>query len=197
MTQYNKKYYQENKDRILAQKQSYYQANKESIKNKAKIYYDNNIEAKLEYQKDYASNHKDEKRVYQKKYVARKRNSDPLFKLISNRRSRRYAILKNNKTSQSKELLGCTIQKWKGYLEQRFDENMTWDNYGTYWELDEIIPCSAWDLNDCIEERACWHYLNSQPLKVNLNISKGGANRKDYSKDKAQFLMILRALNII
>jgi len=45
-------------------------------------------------------------------------------------------------------------------------------------QLDEIIPCSAWNLPD--ENEYCWHYLNSQYLLAKDNLSKSNKyNEKD------------------
>ena len=44
--------------------------------------------------------------------------------------------------------------------------------------IDEIIPCSAWNLPD--DNKYCWHYLNSQFLLAEDNLSKFNQyNEKD------------------
>ncbi len=46
------------------------------------------------------------------------------------------------KKSKSHELIGYSSFTLKKHLESLFDTNMTWDNYGKYWEVDHIIPVS-------------------------------------------------------
>lgn len=86
--------------------------------------------------------------------------------------SRINKALKNNKVISSIEYLGCTIQTFKNYLENKFVEGMTWDNYGLVWHIDHIIPVlyNNPTIDDIIKRL---HYLNTQPLWAKENISKG------------------------
>ena len=64
-----------------------------------------------------------------------------------------------------------TGKDWVAYLNGTFERN-----YGhprtddVKVHIDEIIPCSAWDLPT--ENKYCWHYLNSQYLLADENMSK-------------------------
>jgi len=51
---------------------------------------------------------------------------------------------KKNKSKSSIKYLGTTIKEYKKYLESKFEEGMTWENYGM-WEIDHIAPirCKA------------------------------------------------------
>lgn len=67
-----------------------------------------------------------------------------------------------------------TMEEWLKYLHKTFE-----DRYGRpkteedEVHIDEIIPCSAWDLPD--DNKYCWHYLNSQWLLAEDNLSKSGS----------------------
>jgi len=78
---------------------------------------------------------------------------------------------KENKTV---ELLGCSIEECKSYLESKFIEGMSWDNHGLYgWHIDHIIPCASFDLTDPAQQQKCFHYTNLQPLWAEENLKKG------------------------
>ena len=111
---------------------------------------------------------------YKAKYIAEYRK-DPSHKLIHSQRSRiRYALKDIIKCEQSLELIGCTANELKNYLESKFQSGMNWDNYGRDgWHVDHIKPCTAFDLIDPEEQRECFHYTNLQPLWATDNIKKG------------------------
>ena len=72
-------------------------------------------------------------------------------------------------------LIGCSWEKLKLYLESKFETGMTWDNYGYYgWHIDHIIPVSNYDLDNLEELKKCMHYTNLQPLWATDNMKKGG-----------------------
>jgi hypothetical protein len=80
---------------------------------------------------------------------------------------------KSNFTKKSKktsEILGCTFEDFKIYLESKFDENMNWENQGTYWHLDHIIPISSAQTEQ--EVYKLNHYTNFQPLYWLDNLKK-------------------------
>ena len=96
--------------------------------------------------------------------------TDINFKLSVNFRSRiSSALRKRSKKTSSINLLGCSIEEYKLFLEKQFDKNMSWDNYGTYWDIDHIKPCAAFDLTSLEEQKQCFHYSNTQPLSKKEN----------------------------
>lgn len=62
------------------------------------------------------------------------------------------------------------------YIENRFQNGMTWDNYGrgrNKWVVDHIIPISYYDLRGSKEEcYICFNYNNLQPLWAKDNLKK-------------------------
>jgi 5-methylcytosine-specific restriction endonuclease McrA len=95
-------------------------------------------------------------------YHKQKRDEDPLFKLYGNIRSRINVFFKSN-SIKTLDILGCNLNFYKTYLECKFDDNMTWENYGEYWEIDHIIPVS---------KGGSFNYINTQPLPVTENRKK-------------------------
>jgi hypothetical protein len=114
---------------------------------------------------------KRKRREYQKK----KRESDNLFRMTCNLRSRTSIAFRSSywhKKSGLKNLLGCNYKTAFKHIESQFRDGMSWDNYGE-WHIDHIIPlCSATTVQEL--ESLC-HYKNLQPLWAEENISKGGS----------------------
>ena len=81
-----------------------------------------------------------------RKSRAARRRKDKIFKLRENISNAVGKAMKKGKSSKAGQsilrYLGYAINDLKIHLENRFDEHMTWQNYGTYWHLDHIIPQS-------------------------------------------------------
>lgn len=78
------------------------------------------------------------------------------------------------KTSKTIQILGCSFEEFRTYLEAKFEPWMTWENRGLYngnsdygWDIDHIIPLSsAKTMEDIIRLN---HYTNFQPLCSHIN----------------------------
>jgi hypothetical protein len=70
------------------------------------------------------------------------------------------------------ELLGCTVEEARAYIEARFEPGMSWANHGA-WHIDHVRPIASFDLSDPEQVRACAHFTNLQPLWAEENLSKG------------------------
>lgn len=74
-------------------------------------------------------------KMYNNEYYKKRINNDELYRLTRNIRSLvRSALLKKkyNKKSKTIEILGCSFEDFKLYLEKQFESWMSWDNYGKY-----------------------------------------------------------------
>lgn len=86
------------------------------------------------------------------------------------------------KYQKANELLGCSIEYLMKHLESKFQDGMSWDNYGhNGWHIDHIKPCCSFDLTKEKEQKECFHYLNLQPLWAKDNYNKAKKERKLYS----------------
>ena len=102
-------------------------------------------------------------------------NQRPDRKIINRVRKRMNEVLKlNSKSARTLQLLGCTPEFLRSYLESKFLPGMSWENYGINgWHMDHIIPCNSFDLSDPEQQKTCFHYTNLQPLWAKDNIKKG------------------------
>jgi hypothetical protein len=91
-----------------------------------------------------------------------------------------HAVKRDSKSASTLELVGCTIEFLRDYLESKFTLEMTWDNYGSYWHIDHIRPCASFNMADPEQQKICFHYTNLQPLEATENIRKGA--RLDWVK---------------
>ena len=111
---------------------------------------------------------------YRAKYRRDRHKTDPNFRLAANLRSRiNSALNKNHKSKKTLELIGCSINTLKLWLDGSFYGEMSWANYGTYWHVDHIKPCILFDLVDINQQKECFHFKNLQALTVFDNQSKG------------------------
>jgi len=119
---------------------------------------------------------KDRKRHLARKSKRKKYKNDANFRMRHILRSRlRNALLNQNVTKHAPtlELIGCTIEKLKDYIEAQFEPWMTWDNWAhDTWHIDHIKPCASFDLSDPEQQRACFHYSNLRPLDAKENMRK-------------------------
>jgi len=101
-----------------------------------------------------------------------RRNTDLIYKLTIGLRTRmKLAIKHNSKKGKTIDLLGIDISSLKLYLESKFLDNMSWENYGLDgWHIDHIIPLSS-AKNEKEFNKLC-HYTNLQPLWAKDNLIK-------------------------
>lgn len=90
--------------------------------------------------------------AYKAKFYARKRVRN--FLLTKGKHKRRMGISK---------WIGCTGRFLKQYIEQRFKPGMRWDNYGSMWVIDHVIPLASANLNNIREVKRLSHYTNLMP----------------------------------
>jgi hypothetical protein len=163
---------------LFISKQKWKQINKEKVINTSKLYYINNKERLDRRNTDYYFNNKDKVKIARNKYRSKNREkfklikknrliNDINYKLSLNLRSRVNSAIKrtnSRKISNTTKLIGCSIDKLKLHLQSKFLPTMSWDNYGKYWHIDHIIPCSNYDLTKGEEQKKCFNYTNLQPL---------------------------------
>jgi hypothetical protein len=199
----NKKYNteEERKEAKRIKQEEYYNKNKEKIKikdrerhlKKNKVLNEEEKEEKRIYAKSYRVlnsdkiklyyiKNKEELRIKQRLYQNNRLKTDIQYKLKHNLRTLIRNTFKNNgytKNSKTNDILGCSYEDFKLYLESKFEPWMTWENRGLYngelnygWDIDHIIPLdSSVTEEDVIRLN---HYTNLQPLcsYTNRNIKK-------------------------
>lgn len=176
-----------------ATKDGLYSMCKECKNELRKQHYKNNREKSINYSKQYRQTNKDkiaeyDKQHYQKvktqirqrknQYQLNRRKNNPAIKLRHNISNIICLALNGRKNGKSMlKYIPYTIQDLKNHLESQFDSNMSWDNYGSYWQIDHIYPQSKLPYTSMEDEnfKKCWSLNNLRPLE-------GVANRKKSNK---------------
>jgi hypothetical protein len=105
--------------------------------------------------------------------IREKLSVDPLFKLIKYSRNRLKQFLKTKniyKNNRTFDIIGCSPEFLKGYLEDKFTEGMSWELMGKHIHIDHKIPLSSAKTEKEIY-KLC-HYTNLQPLWSVDNLKK-------------------------
>lgn len=109
-------------------------------------------------------------------YMRERRRSDENFRLASVLRAKLSSNLVGRVNSRGMfELLGCSMDYFRKYIERKFQAGMSWARYGNRlgcWSLDHRQPLSRFDLTD--KEQLLWafHYSNIQPMWAKENAMK-------------------------
>ena len=178
LDEYKKNYYSENKDKLSICNKIWKENNKDKVKSLDLKWKENNKDKVLESKRKWRENNLS----YFTNYIKNRMEYDKLFHLeIIIRNSIRSTFRKkeHRKNSKTSEILGCTIEEFKLYLESKFEDWMNWENRGLYngelnygWDIDHIIPISSAITEEDIIKLN--HYTNLQPLcsKINRYIKK-------------------------
>ena len=116
--------------------------------------------------KNYAKKNAHKRREYERKRY----HTDSNYRLKKILRSRMAKVLKGEK--KSKKTLGytgITFIQLRQWFEFQFDEHMNWENQGSYWHIDHVIPCSSFDFTNELDIEKCFEWPNMRPLEGTEN----------------------------
>ena len=108
-------------------------------------------------------------------FVKSRRDSDLIYKLACNLRSRTNKAFKCQnvrKTKKTFDLLGCSnsfLRQWNIY---QLYGNMTIENYGSVWQIDHCLPIASFNIMDEIDMKKCFNWVKLRPMYSNENNSK-------------------------
>ena len=124
-----------------------------------------------DYQRKFKRENPDKSRAYQKKA-----RSNPKYKARKNLRKRLKDLIRSaitGGTHTTRYFIGCSTAQLAAHLQSQFKRGMTWDNYGTHWHVDHILPVASFDHTDPRQVAQCWHWTNLRPLEAKKNLAKG------------------------
>jgi 5-methylcytosine-specific restriction endonuclease McrA len=100
----------------------------------------------------------------------------PHVRVMNALRSRLASMVsayKQGRAHLTSKSIGCSAKELCAWLEKQFDSTMNWDNYGTHWHVDHIVPLSHFDLTNQAHRMRANHYTNLRPLEAQQNMSRG------------------------
>jgi len=143
----------------------YREKNRELLKYKQRLYRQENPQISIEYTKRTSD------RRNQRRKIRRKTDLNYLFKERMRNRIRSVLTGRMKKSNSTVNLLGCSIDYFIKYIENKFTVGMSWNKISEI-HLDHIIPCFYFDLSKESEQKKCFHFTNIQPLWASDNCRK-------------------------
>ena len=154
------------------------EVNKIRISEQNRERYAKNVDRYKKTHKKYYQDNKDKVIKSHCNYLKNRKKIDSLFKLKCTIRVLVSNSIKKggfNKKSKTEDILGCSFDDFKNYLESKFENWMNWENHGLYngeyektWQIDHIIPISSAKTEEDIIRLN--HYKNLQPLCSKINM---------------------------
>lgn len=182
--EYNKKYWDSKKNELCEKNKLYRINNKENIFVQKKMYRELNNDKIKEYMKKYLP--------IKKEKIKLRRNNDIQFRISENLRTKIHTLLANKERKSSMDIIDCCKKQLCEWLEYQFDNTMSWNNYGSVWHIDHVIPINSFDMTKPTDVEVCFNWKNLQPLERFENQSKSNNINK-----KMIFYHIVKQYNYI
>lgn len=179
--EYNKQYYQDNKEQLNEYQKQYLQNqnNKEQKKEYQTEYRQIHKEKAKEYNKQKYQNNKEQVKEYNKQYKQNIKQNNPSRYLILLQQTQIANCLKKTNITDKKptiEYLGCSADDLLTYIQFKIN-NWNEDNPTnlmdfTNIQIDHTKPISKFNFDDPDEFLECVNYTNLQPLLIKDNLTK-------------------------
>lgn len=144
---------------------------------KAKLWVARNRERSREIKRNYKLRNREAYLDREKERVRAKRAENPFFRLSRCVSKELWAFLRGKKSRlRWSSVIGYDEAILARHLEQQFTAGMSWDNYGSVWEVDHIVPLywfDEWDAPIATKAKLAWELQNLRPLGSRENRSRG------------------------
>ena len=174
-----KKYRTNNKEKLKEAQKKWVEKNpdksKEQKRESAKKRYTKNPQKYRKKMSDWRKDNPEKHNKSCSKYQTERRKKDPIFKMKQIIRSRINRFHSSDKRTE--QILGCSYDFFKSYIEEKFVDGMNWDNQGD-WHYDHIKPISLAKNEE--EVLLLSHYTNFQPLWAKDNLKKSNKILTEY-----------------
>lgn len=185
--EYTNKYYATHRDRILSNAKKWRSENRDKIKQRsrkaqrkwdrshpevlremARRAYSKNPEARRAHTREWRLQNQDKVKQYEVS-----RSLIPEFRLVRACRTRLLSFLRGkNNTDRSRKMMGCSVGFLRNHIESTWQSGWSWQNHGTAWHIDHIVPLSWFPLTDEWLSVA-FHWTNLHAMSREENHKKG------------------------
>lgn len=115
--------------------------------------------------------------VMQRKKWTPKTESSPSVTRFREKRKwqialRRY-VLEKIPSSAYAPYFGLDIRHLRSWFELQFTQPLSWDNFGTHWQFDHIVPVTYFDFSADDQLKLCWNFINLRVEKIQHNKDRG------------------------
>ena len=168
------------KKKQLESCRKYKEKNKEIISNYNKKYKEENKILVSNYNKKYNIKNRETIQKRQTLQHKERRHSDIKYKMsiVLRNRFRKFYKGKSN-SSNIRELIGCSNEKFLKWMEFNFKGDMSWENHGKLWHIDHVLLCYLFDHSKIEDRQICFNWKNTRPLFSNINLSRKTIDMKD------------------
>lgn len=169
-----RQWHQDNRDKSIENKKKWHSNNRDEALSKMRANYQKRMEENPEREKEDRKRWNQMNRDRINKRFNERYETNINFKLSQNLRTGCRRIVRNGckKHCKTMDLLDCSVEFVREWLESQFTEDMTWDNHGSYWQIDHFVPVAYFDLTKLEEQIKCFHWTNLQPLEKKRNRDK-------------------------
>lgn len=167
----DRKYAQDHAEDNCLRAREWYRNNSVKARETRKKWYLANIDKVNQNRAAYNSANQEKMRAWMNDYMKARYATNTNYRVKQRLNSRIRDYVRKDKPTMN--YIGCSTDELKAWLEFQFDANMTWENMGSFWELDHVIPCAAFDFSDETEIAECYNWRNLQPLAARDNAKKG------------------------
>ena len=103
-------------------------------------------------------------------------SDDPVYALSRMMRTLMHRELgrKTERRGSWDRVVGYSAKELREHLERQFLPGMTWENRGSGWHVDHIVPIAAFNYDSHMHPdfKACWSLTNLRPLWASDNVRK-------------------------
>lgn len=85
---------------------------------------------------------------------------------------RRY-VLERTPSAAYAQYFGLGIEDFRNWIENQFKTGISWENFGSLWQFDHIVPVVYFDFNKEDDLKLCWNFINIRVEPFHLNRIRG------------------------